>query len=144
MIKVFQTSFHDETSGTRGDCLRASVASILNLAIEEVPEFHKYFDTTEWFQYVIDFMQTKGYEYEGLVTPISSPEPKEQAISRLIQAYSKEGYSIDGNFLVFGTSPRGIYHCVIFDSNGMVHDPHPDGTGVTPDKILLFSKLNQN
>ena len=36
-----------------------------------------------------------------------------------------------GYYLVVGQSPRGDFkHIVVYENGKMVHDPHPDGTGL--------------
>lgn len=105
MKPVFQTEFHDQKARTKGNCLRACVASILELNIEDVPEMHRLLPALE-------FLKKHGWELEA------SAEPE------------TDGHN--GYYIVSGVSPRhpNIKHVVIYKDNKMVHDPHPDNRGV--------------
>lgn len=97
----------------RGDCLRACVASLFELEIEQVPHFILY--EKKWYHMLTDFIWSLGYEYEGHFA---------------LNQYMQEKYSIGGYFIATVPSKTftGGYHAVIIDSNGIVvHDPNPNG-----------------
>lgn len=109
MKKVYQTKF----GSPDGNCFAACVASILEIGIDEVPDFKE--GNGEWYQkykqwlrnYAYDFIAIKGFDSED-------------------KDFCPHVYSIVG-----GTSPRGLDHAVVYFGMEMVHDPHPDGGGIT-------------
>jgi len=116
---VRQTKFRNIEIRTYGNCLRAAVASLLDLSLEEVEPFEDHFDDHTWRQH---------FEYiwpasRGLVINSSGEPPP--------------GYSI-----CFGDSPRSdTGHAVIVLDGRLAHDPHPDGTGVlNPYRYYWFEK----
>jgi len=52
----------------------------------------------------------------------------------------------DGLVIAMGQGPRGLRHSVVWqdwgEGAGLVHDPHPDGTGLVdvPDRFLILAK----
>lgn len=129
MTPVTQTKFYEpgvEASQQRGNCLTAVVASLLDLPIEDVPNFvqddvdHGNDDPEwHWWTRMHQFVQSRGYAIFCLSakpedTTFPAPEPGEF-------------------YAVIGISPRdpNIHHIVIYQDGEMVHDPHPDRTGLT-------------
>lgn len=115
MKPIMQTQF-----SPNGNCLSAVVASLLDMPIEDVPNFTDSIDT--FWQDFEKFIQSKGYQYLG---------------TKRIDERCK---TIDGFYIVLGTSPRGISHSVIYKNGELVHDPHPQGGGVKPMMILEIAK----
>jgi len=66
MIKIYQTKFGEE-----GDCFRACLASILELKIEDVPEFKEghgvwYQKYRKWLQqFGLDLLAVTGWKGEA-------------------------------------------------------------------------------
>lgn len=108
MTPVHQTKFKDAERGIRGNCLQAAVASVLDLPLDEVPHFIEHDD---WERVFSDFLHARGLDYECRYVLRDEPP---------------DGYAIG-----YGTSPRGIKHAVVTYGWRMVHDPHPDGTGLS-------------
>ena len=128
MIPVTQTTFYDPDAPPekqRGNCLTAVVASLMELPIEDVPNFvqddvdHDGDADWGWWVRMNHFVRERGstVEYlrvEGVEDPdFRPPEPGEF-------------------YAVIGVSPRNpkIHHIVIYQDGQMVHDPHPDRTGL--------------
>ena len=117
MTPIFQTRF-STAEGEKGNCMTACVASLLDLPIEKVPYF---FDFPDFWDAVFAFLYEQGCEYNGCLRP---------------DADGSIGWDgapgIDGYFIVAGPSPRwpGARHAVIYKDGRMIHDPHPDGTGI--------------
>lgn len=95
-----------------GDCLRACVASLLDLDADDVPHFVQYINHPEgtdshlWYWALIGFCDAYGW---------------------------RVGYSPDqpeGWALADGKSPRGHQHVVVVYDGELVHDPHPKGEGL--------------
>lgn len=113
MIPVMQTKF----GNNEGNCFTASLASILEVKLEDVPEMSHLTDGT-WFPVCNKFLFERGYKFHGTLYNIDE-----------ILAYN----GIDGYYIVGGGSPRGCPrgHAVVFYKGKMIHDPHPDGRGIT-------------
>ena len=119
MIPVMQTIL----SPPFGDCFRACVASILELTIDEVPNFNTYlawYDALQWFLgdyglYALDL--------------------------RLISGASAKDF-LRGYYIVSGKSPRfDCLHAVVGRDGNIVHDPFPGGGGIrSVDTFTVFCK----
>lgn len=105
MKPVTQTILHTET--TKGNCLRAAIASILEIDIDDIPLFEEMgadwapaLDDWLWEQYQLD-------------------------LDFCDRALPPRGFSI-----AVGKSPRGIGHAVVALQGVPVWDPHPDRSGI--------------
>lgn len=102
--------FIDQTLfGEEGNCVQASVASILGLELDEVPNFIKeYPETPDFWDAVEDFFLEKGFvlwlKGANLCLPV--------------------------NYLAQGKTSRGYHHMVVMNDGKLVHDPHPDRKGI--------------
>jgi hypothetical protein len=120
MIAVLQDRFYDPDAPaerSRGNCLQAALASVLDLPLGEVPHFvqdeHDHPGDPEWDHWtrMCEWLRKRGLH------PISTDPtgllPGEYAMTS-------------------GLSPRGngIHHIVIYRDGRLAHDPHPDGTGL--------------
>jgi hypothetical protein len=120
MIKVAQTIFggplenvlSGESNPEPGNCFAACLASILELPIEDVPNFVAF--KSDWW------WKLNRWLYEKFD-------------SIFIQIPSAASYDADclGYFISSGKGPRGLNHSVVcFGTDGMVWDPHPSGDGI--------------
>jgi hypothetical protein len=102
MKPVYQTVF----SPPLGNCVQACVASILELPLEQVPNFMLADDL--WREAFDEFLEPYGlYTMTTYVTDVWKPE---------------------GYHLICGPSPRGDYwHAIVGYKGKAVHDPYPDG-----------------
>ena len=110
MIPVTQSI----VNGGDGDCLRAAVASILDITLEEVPHFVRYKE--RWFDMFYMFMNFHGWEMSGTW------------YASFYQGVKEEG-SVNGYFITIVPSSmfEGKTHAVIMDISGtIVHDPNPN------------------
>jgi hypothetical protein len=133
--RVTQTLF-----GLEGNCQTAVLASLLNLPIEEVPYFAEGLQfngvrvekSDEIFnKRVDDYMESLGYEILWYLD------------SKATQDFIKNEM-FGKPYQVIGKSPRGYYHVVIYQDGEMVHDPHPDFTGVVPEYYGFIFKLGES
>ena len=104
MIPIKQTVLHTEK--TKGNCLQAALASILERrTVDEVPVFEEenwYFQLMNWLE--VHNIELVRWDYE---------------------------VQFKGYYLVVGQSPRGDFkHIVVYKNGEIVHDPHPDNTGL--------------
>ena len=127
MKPVMQTIMDNK----KGDCFRACVASIFELPIEEVPNFVDVPTDSKhgWWPAVIQFFVERGYY----------PLPFE------IGDFTSGGWALpEGYQIISGESPRGNWdHAVVAKDGKIVHDPHPEGTGLdSKDECLVFVALD--
>ena len=111
MKPVDQTKFGQH----HGNCFAACVASILEIPIEVIPELPG--DNT-WTFVFREWLKPLGFTCYTLT---------------LGDDDVAQGYTI-----MAGMSPRGKWlHAVVALDGVMVHDPHPDRTGVRFDKVPI-------
>ncbi len=92
----------------RGNCLQACVASIFDLPLDQVPHFVA---QQNWWGSLEAWLGERG------LVPIWVPRG--------------DVFPWNAHYLATGNSPRGPFKHVVVERNGeMVHDPHPDGTGL--------------
>ena len=139
MKKIYQT-FIDKD---KGNCMQAAFASLFDEDLDNVPHFLSFGD--QWFSEIYKFLQSKGYEYEGMIynkkySQLSSPTSdcfkndtwdESQLISK--ERLTENG-GVNGLFYAGVWSPRffnlhdGFHytHAVIIDTDcNIVHDPNP-------------------
>lgn len=137
MKPVMQTTFFDpklsiDDTKQRGNCWTACIASMLELDIEEVPNFVQIGSEggENYFDHTLRFLKEHGYQL------INISQPDAVAL--------KDVYYIQS-----GISPRGpdvngenVYHAVIYQNGKLAHDPHPDNTGIlTEEWACLIEKI---
>lgn len=106
MLPVKQTIPYEAGSVVYGNCLQAAVASIYELPIDAVPHFAQFNDWGGALRLWVD-----GQGGDLLLWTADEPQ--------------------DVPLLAFGKSPRGDFrHAVVWQAGRMIHDPHPDGTGL--------------
>jgi len=103
MKPVYQTLFGEP----HGNCLQAAVASMLDLELNEVPNFMEA-DGDAWFDALTDFLSEHGlYALRLNAAPHCVPH---------------------GYHLMSGPSPRGpFWHELVGYRGKAVHDPYPGG-----------------
>lgn len=130
MKPVDQKKLHNPDKGINGDCWRAATASVLELSIEEVPDFGELPNREAWHEY-IKFLGKHGY---GLY-------------SVYVEAGKEHPVMLEGEceyYFMIGLSPRGFsadHQCVGYKGK-LVHDPHPDKTGLKSlSRVEILVKL---
>lgn len=128
MIPVMQTK-----TGLRGNCYAACLASVLEIPLETLPGFFSEEDegvddqeiTNRWWERVRAFLRPMGYG----VLNMSFVDPEHW------KALGWEGHAI-----VSGPSPRleNAHHATVWKDGVMVHDPHPDQTGIKKAEFIEF------
>lgn len=119
-LPVTQQILHGEGE-ENGDCLRAAVASLLCLSIDQVPHFlSKDNENREdhWWDLMSRWLHARG------LTMVNVPYREDWVSDWLRNAY----------YLLAGPSPRfpKELHQVVARGTEVVHDPHPDRTGILP------------
>lgn len=118
MKPIFQTAFSDDKAGIRGNCLWAAISSITEIPLDRFKGF-EYMQEGSWFPPLWDTLVENGYTYLGMIRKLEK-----------IMSYD---IGVDGYYVVCGGSPRGCPsgHAVVYKGGVMVHDPHPENTGLT-------------
>jgi hypothetical protein len=124
---VFMTIKHDPPHSF-GDCYRCCIASILEIDpviiphpgargeahwLEELPKLDR------WFK-------ERGLYHFCVKSALADLKDWQDALN-------------GGYYIMGGQSARGFGHFVVAQNYGMVHDPHPDGSGITPDPGDTYS-----
>lgn len=145
MIKVYQ----EDSSSTKGDCMRAVVASIFEEDLKDVPNFIEI--EGDWFKVFLDYFNSRGYKH---ITPLYNPimwkeeSFKEHSLQSLDKL--KEFKGINGLFYATVCSPTynskgslsGITHAVVIDREfNIVYDPNPNYKNIKR-KYPLHDKYN--
>lgn len=119
---VDQRVLHDKQSGTQGDCVRASIASLLYLKYEEVPDFFANgADSYTFWKSVDDFLRSRGWQ----------------------QRHHELQSRPSGYHLGSGPAARGVRHMVVMKGFNLVHDPHPSRAGlIEVDTVTLLVPLD--
>jgi len=115
MIQIKQTRFAD-----KGNCYQACLASLLELPLEQVPDFCNEFRST-WLMEVQIWL---GGLYDLGLLHVAPADT---------QVIPPNTYHI-----ITGMSDRGRMHSVIGKDRKMVFDPHPNGTGLIKVEVFEF------
>lgn len=123
MTPIDQEFEHDNPPGTQGDCFRATLASLLDLPIEQVPHFlHDDCPGLEFNRRVNEFLASLGYFWFE-VQAFNMEEFKRNNGIPLSTPIYHEICDVSPRF------PDGL-HAVV-GKNGKVHfDPHPSRMGL--------------
>ena len=124
MTPVIQEYPLDLDGCRRGDCVRAVIASLLDLPLTDVPHFVQ-IDADggpNWWEHITTWLHARGLALYALDPADPRREP-----------WAGEHYWVSGG------SPRGYFtgpdvfsclHAVVYRDEQLAHDPHPDGGGV--------------
>lgn len=135
MKKIMQDKF-----GLGGNCMSATIATLLGLDLKDVPSFWDGCDldvgeTSEngaiFCDNVGKFLKSRGYASICIGENVPHVE--------WVTAISK-GLP-DALLLIGGKSPRGYMHSVIWKNGELWHDPHPEGGGVVAQDITFIVPL---
>lgn len=117
MNPVNQTYLTSEDGSTRGNCMSACLASMLELDINKVPHFAAMHED-EWSDAFHQFLYENGCRFMGTI---------------FTEEEVKDYKGIDGYVMVAGKSPRTFAkngHAVIYKDGKFFFDPHPSKEGI--------------
>jgi hypothetical protein len=125
MRPVYMSStMHSPENGLFGECMRACVASIFELTLEEVPHFANEWQHPEGMspQEGLEFKLREWLEPQGLTmmffrVPL---EDMDEAQKGFVDA------GMDAHYLVGGVSINGVRHTCVGKLGEVAHDPYPD------------------
>lgn len=113
MRKIYQTKF----GSPNGNCWAACLASCLELDLSDVPDFPAGHDDTSWWTDTQEWLFA-NHRLRLLEVEVGASAP-------LLEVFGPVYW------VASGPSPRGNFnHAVVYFGGGMVHDPHPDQTGL--------------
>ena len=117
-----QLILHDPDNGKWGDCFRTALACLLDLQPKDVPHFgHRGPDSAEFNARINAWL---GDQNLTLITVglVGGPD-------KVMEAMKIQNPGVV--YLLSGKSPRcDESHVVIAQDDKIIHDPHPDGTGL--------------
>ena len=108
-------------SGPESDCLRACVASILEMALEEVPNFA---EEEDWVGALDRFLQPLGLQH----IPLDAGDA-----GKVANDWAPGGY-----YIAVGRTVRERYHAVVAHQGQVVHDPYPTRQGLKVEEYHIF------
>lgn len=123
--------------GFGGNCMSATIATLLGLELKDVPSFWDGIDIENpapgsgalFNDNVNYFLRQHGFKLISLGVDSKNVTEADQ---NWVINISKE---LGVKHLVAGISPRGHMHSVIYEHGQLWHDPHPEGGGVIPCQV---------
>ena len=116
MKPVFQTVF----DSVKGNCLQASLASVLEVSLDEVPDLA---ERDDWYGMLNKWLR-ETYGVEVVCIPVG-------------------GWTPPGFHLTGGDGGRGMEHVVVGKDGEMIHNPYPRAGGLSEEKQhWLFVVVN--
>jgi hypothetical protein len=115
MIPTKQTILHDPANDKHGNCLSATLASLLHPPIDGVPVFNH---PETWVKDLNAWLRPYGLAFCMV-----------EAFERQVDAYGISGlwHEVSGNT----SRSADVYHSCVAKDAELVFDPHPDNSGLT-------------
>jgi len=120
------TPIEQTRTGRHGNCQQAALASLLDLPLDDVPDFCNNGHRDHWYESMCLWLLGRGKMH------IAYPECDEQWPP--IQALIGKGLY----YCISGPNEDGIGHVVIYQFDKMVWDPNPSRRGVATKRFLEF------
>lgn len=129
-----------------GDCVRTCIASLLDMSIDDVPNFMDNAD--DWYTPAKRWLKDRGKKFIELRYYNEIGDPLTDMVT-LNRAWVGDGEYV----MLLGKSPRPKkdgstkYHAVVGQTSGwgfdIVHDPHPDNTNIVGEPYAVFWIVNE-
>jgi hypothetical protein len=139
MKRVFQTIIDKD----HGNCEQAAMASLLELTLDEVPNFIEFakLDKREGDKFPLGFLWDKGFDACYI------NRTKHHDTTEFLQRIAAFDGGYKGYFIASVPSQTfdGVDHSVIINTNlNIVHDPNPNQRALklTPDDVKGFISMN--
>lgn len=126
---------HGQPGAINGDCLRACLATILDLAADDVPHFMAS-DLDTWYQRVTDWLKPRGLAWLCMNWPATYMPDQVLNLHPVVMVGGKSPRGPWGHFVVGQIGPHGYR---------LLHDPHPSRAGIVgePEDFVLLVRLDQ-
>jgi hypothetical protein len=121
-----QLVMHDPANGKQGDCLRACVATLLQIPPENIPHFGSDPENPNWLYSLNLFLEKRGLWF------VEVPN---------VRMFWHSSASPVFHMLI-GKTVRGTRHSVVAKNGEMIHDPHPSRAGLLTDDPQWRSDLS--
>lgn len=119
-------------TGRQGNCYAACLASMFEIDIDEVPDFHR--------GVLQDMEQTEINRIWNLNVRwwLRDTFGMGVIVLTFTDAAQWENLWLQGYHIVSGTSPReaGLLHATVWHEGKMVHDPHPEPQGTLDLQVI--------
>lgn len=123
MTPVFCGVSHDPNNGSDGDCLRACIATVLNLPAEAVPHVMRSSgNVAEMWQELRDHLKLSG------LAPVVMNFAGQIPLNELLTVF--EAQNPGAVVIVIGTGHYGSTHAVVAQGGEIVHDPSLSSEGL--------------
>ena len=136
MKKVFQTV----VDSGKGNCMQAAIASLLELDLEDVPNFIEFVGKGQWLKTMHGFLNEKGYD------AITVGKSKGQG-TQWLKDLAKFDNGVNG--YLYASVPSRTFengtHAVIVDTDlRVVHDPNPNQKclDIKPDEVISIMVMH--
>jgi hypothetical protein len=126
MTPVYQTRFGgpDSPPSEQGDCLRASVATLLDLELSEVPDL----DPSDWYPQLTRWLRERGLGWFYVEVPHEKAKECRPTV-----------YVMPGTYYIAGgLTSRGTGHAVVYREDRLAHDPIRGRAGLAVVDSYLF------
>lgn len=122
MKLVEQRVKHDPDNGKIGDCFLACLATIFEMDLDDIPKFNitMFEKDGDWYSDFKEWIHNFG------VWPVVWTDYRDNKY----HALNPKDYP--GIVIASGPSPRipEEWHAVVYKDGELLHDPHPDKTGI--------------
>lgn len=122
-----------------GNCYQTTLACLLDAEIYQLPNIECWFDFEDWFDVLQKFLKGKYSVRE--VASIELIMYHKIKIHDSTIPFPERFNGVE--YMVTDKSPRGINHVVIYRNGEMIHDCHPDRSGVIISKNVYCSYLER-
>lgn len=115
------------TQRTDSDCFSACLSWLLRLPQDEVPDFTDREDPNsgKFYHNVADFLSARG-------------------LRMMMIEWRDLPACLGGPVIARGKSPREKAHAVLWDDDGLMHDPHPSRAGLVGEPTHAMLILSHN
>lgn len=122
MKKLIQTRLHNPPE-QEGNCFATVIACLMDLdSPEDVLQFQEFYDWKKtgrsWVDELTEWLLKRNYKWFS--------------IKGHHQAKKDEFYLVTGNT----SRSKDVLHVCIYQNGKLVHDPHPDQSGLTTEKYF--------
>lgn len=110
------------SDGSYGDCVRACIATILDLSPDDVPHFYHDGDGEAGMQRARDWLGERG---QSLFVTVYSGEADLEAVLSLVGRQNP-----GATYMLFGATAEGENHCVVCQGDAVVWNPAWFGSAI--------------